>query len=222
MPRFPIMILVVAVFMGCEHSHEAVWPELRARGSSEPFEEASYSIVLWQSRYGGMNYPRVEVRGSTRPGFSVRLPDGTILTPDQVTIERTGAVAVSGQGVTIFLTTHLMDEAEPCDRVAIVDRGRLVDIDNPAALCRSIGGDVITFETDTPDQLARHIGDSARASDGCVRVEHESGHTLVASVIDSFDGVVRAVHVGKPTLADVFVQRTGRRLDNENVNGEHA
>lgn len=126
----------------------------------------------------------------------------------------------SEQGVTVFLTTHIMEEAEFCDRVAIIDRGKLVDIDKPAAMCRSIGGDVITFETDTPGELAAHIGESATAADGCVRVEHEAGHKLAASVIDSFEGRVRAVHVGKPTLADVFLRRTGRQLDDERTKGE--
>ncbi len=98
MSRFPIMMLIVAVFMGCGHRHEAVWPEHRARGSSKPFQAASYSIVLWQDRYGGMNYPRVEVRGSTRPGFSVRLPDGTVLTPDRITIDRTEATLEDDSG----------------------------------------------------------------------------------------------------------------------------
>ena len=75
-----------------------------------------------------------------------------------------------------------------------------------------------------PQSLAwgGHVGGGGRAGDGCVGVEHESGDTLVVSVIDAVDGVVRAVHVGKPTLADVFIQRTGRRLDRENENGEHA
>lgn len=127
---------------------------------------------------------------------------------------------LSGQGVTVFLTTHIMEEAERCDRVAIIERGKLVDIDKPAALCRSIGGDVITFETDMPDELAAHIGESATVGDGCVRVEHEAGHKLAASVIDSFEGRVRAVHVGQPTLADVFLSRTGRQLDDEHGDGE--
>ncbi len=167
---------------------------------------------------------RVEIAKSIMHGPNVLLMDepSTGLDPAARRDVRGVFERLSKDGVTVFLTTHLMEEAEPCDRVAIVDRGRLVDIDTPAALCRSIGGDVITFETDTPDELLRHIGDSAQVSEGCVRVEHESGHTLVASVIDSFDGVVRAVHVGKPTLADVFIQRTGRRLDKENEDGEHA
>ncbi len=116
-------------------------------------------------------------------------------------------------GVTVFLTTHLMEEAEPCDAVAIIDAGRLVAMDAPEVLCRSIGGDVITFETDAPQELARHIGSGAVVAGGTVRVEHEAGHRFAAETIESWQGRIQAVHVGRPTLADVFMQATGRSLE---------
>jgi ABC-2 type transport system ATP-binding protein len=129
---------------------------------------------------------------------------------------------LAGEGVAVFLTTHLMEEAEPCHAVAIIDRGRLVAMDSPEALCRSIGGDVITFEVDSPDALARHIGPAAFIADGAVRVEHDAGHRFAAEVIESYPGRVHAVHVGRPTLADVFVQATGHTLENADVSSEVA
>jgi ABC-2 type transport system ATP-binding protein len=118
------------------------------------------------------------------------------------------------QGVTVFLTTHLMEEADPCDRVAIFDHGRLVALDAPEQLCRAIGGDVVTFETDDAQKLCAYLGENATATDGQVRIEHDAGHTLIASVIDGFPGQIRTAHVGRPTLADVFVHHTGHGLEN--------
>lgn len=122
---------------------------------------------------------------------------------------------LSDRGVTVFLTTHLMEEAENCRRVAVIDRGRLVAFDAPDALRAAVGGDVVVFETDAPQDLARHLGPPAVVEDGAVRVEHPAGHALAASVIDSFAGRVRAVHVRRPTLGDAFHRLTGHGLDDE-------
>ena len=88
MTRCLLVIMVVAVFTGCGHSHELVWPDLNAYGGSEPGEEALYVNLFWRFR------PVTASGGSNRPAFSVRLPDGTVLTPDQITIARTGATEV--------------------------------------------------------------------------------------------------------------------------------
>ncbi len=88
MSRCLLMILVVAVFTGCGHSHELEWPDLEAKGSSDSGEEALYVNLKWRlCRSCGSD---------SRPAFSVRLPDGTVLTPDQITIDRTGAGTLGG------------------------------------------------------------------------------------------------------------------------------
>jgi ABC-2 type transport system ATP-binding protein len=133
------------------------------------------------------------------------------------------------RGVTIALTTHLMDEADRCDRLAILARGRLVAVDTPANLKARIGGDVVTVEAEDQspeavERLAREItqrfapwpGKSAPAVvDGRIRFEHANGPAFVATLAAAFPGRVRSLSVGRPTLEDVFLQLTGQRLWDE-------
>lgn len=122
---------------------------------------------------------------------------------------------LAAEGVTVFLTTHLMEEADAAHHVVIVDRGRLVAQGPPADLCRAVGADVITLEADDPQALARHVGGDASIRDGLVRVEHESGARRVVQIIESYPGRIHAAHVSKPTLGDVFLHHTGRALDDD-------
>jgi ABC-2 type transport system ATP-binding protein len=119
-------------------------------------------------------------------------------------------------GVTVVITTHHLDEAERCDRVAVVDRGRLVALDTPAALTAQVGGDVVVVQTSDVDGLrdkvrARFGFEPARV-DGTLRIEHARGHELVRELVDAFPDDVQAIRFGRPTLEDVFVRMTGRRL----------
>jgi ABC-2 type transport system ATP-binding protein len=120
------------------------------------------------------------------------------------------------EGISIVLTTHDMDEAERCDRVAFLDRGRLVATDSPDALKAAVGGDVLVVQTATPealrDALRTRLGLEGRLVDGVVRLEQPRAHELVPRLIDAFGTEVRAVTYGKPTLEDVFVHLTGRPL----------
>lgn len=119
-------------------------------------------------------------------------------------------------GVTVVLTTHLMEEADHCDRVAILDEGRLVAEGAPASLKSSIGGDVITLRCDDAGALAEEISrgfDCAAAPvDGVVRIEHRDGPALLPRLFEAFPGRIDSVTIGKPTLDDVFLQLTGHRL----------
>jgi ABC-2 type transport system ATP-binding protein len=123
------------------------------------------------------------------------------------------------QGVTILLTTHLLEEADKADRLAILDRGRLVALDTPDRLRSTVGGDTLSLESDDPESLAAGIrerfGYDARRLDEVVRIEQPDAHRLVAQLVESFPGRIRAVTFGKPTLEDVFIARTGHRLLNE-------
>ncbi len=119
-------------------------------------------------------------------------------------------------GVTTLITTHLMDEADRCDRIGILDLGGLVALDTPAALKSAIGGDVLTVHTADPSRLGgmvkEQLGISTEVVDGVVRIERERGHEFVAELIEAFPGEIASVTVGRPTLADVFVHLTGHRL----------
>ena len=128
-----------------------------------------------------------------------------------------------GDGVTVLLTTHLMDEADRCDRVAIMDAGRLVAFDSPTALKERIGGDVITLATRDPAAvravLKQQFGiDADAATDAAVvRFERPRGHEFVPALIEALPGLVDSVSVGKPTLEDVFVHMTGRRFRDDDA-----
>ena len=126
--------------------------------------------------------------------------------------------------VTVLITTHLMEEAECCDRLAILNEGRLVALGTPAALKSEIGGDVILLEARDPASLARRIterfGGSPSVFDGKVRLEREHGHRFVTDVVEAFPGEIEAMSVSKPTLEDVFIHRTGHRFWSDEERGE--
>lgn len=126
------------------------------------------------------------------------------------------------EGVTILVTTHLMAEAEHCDRLAILSEGKLVALGSPAELKAQIGGDIVTFETAGPEQateLAAQIGGrfvvGATVLGNAVRVEREQGHRFLTEVVEAFPGIVEGVSVSKPSLEDVFIDRTGHRFWHE-------
>jgi len=119
-------------------------------------------------------------------------------------------------GVTIVLTTHLLEEADKADRIAILHLGSLVALDTPDALRATVGGDSITIQTAEPARLAAAIrerfGCEAAVLDGHVRLEQPDGHQWVARLVEAFPGQIDAVTLGKPTLEDVFIDRTGHRF----------
>ena len=119
-------------------------------------------------------------------------------------------------GVTSLLTTHLMDEADRCDQVAILDEGRLIATGTPASLKGTIGGDVLTVRCDDPVLLSQKASDrfdvSTKVLDGAVRIERDRGHEFVPDLIEAFPGEINSVTVGRPTLDDVFLHLTGHRL----------
>lgn len=123
--------------------------------------------------------------------------------------------------VTSLLTTHLTDEADRCDRLAILDEGRLVACGTPSDLKAAIGGDVITMTTDAPAILAKKLEDRfeipAEVLGNIVRIERAHGHAFVADLIEAFPGEIETVTVGKPTLNDVFLHRTGHALDGDEI-----
>jgi ABC-2 type transport system ATP-binding protein len=118
------------------------------------------------------------------------------------------------EGVTILLTTHLMDEGDRCSRLAILDRGKLAACDTPAAMKERIGGDVISLTTRQPQRVAEMIREKFQLATetlgDAVRIEKPRGHEFVPQLIESLPGMIDSVSVGKPTLEDVFIHVTGR------------
>ena len=123
------------------------------------------------------------------------------------------------EGVTIVLTTHDMDEAERCDRIAFIHRGTLVAVGTPDGLKAQIGGDVIVVQADDPERLQRLVRQRFRCEpvlvDGKLRIELPRAHEFARDLADAFPAEVRSVTFGKPTLEDVFVHLTGHRFWNE-------
>ncbi len=124
-------------------------------------------------------------------------------------------------GVTVFMTTHLVDEADRCDRVAIIHRGRIVAIGTPDALKAEVGVHVVTATTQNPEELAQSIATKYNVEvfvlDGKVRLGIDNGYDFASQLVREFGHQVETVDVGKPTLEDVFIGRTGLRFGEEDT-----
>ena len=123
--------------------------------------------------------------------------------------------------VSVLVTTHLMEEAERCDRLAIMNEGNLVALGTPAELKSEIGGDVILLDAaGDADSLAQHIRNRFHVATTVlgnqVRIEQEGGHRFVPDVVEAFPGEIQAISVSKPALEDVFIHRTGHKFWSEN------
>ncbi|HKD37899.1 MAG TPA: ABC transporter ATP-binding protein, partial [Pirellulales bacterium] len=109
--------------------------------------------------------------------------------------------------VTIVLTTHLLEEAERADRIAILNDGSLVALDTPEALKATVGGDSITIQTGEPQSLAEAIAARfdcpAKVLEGAIRLEQPNGHEWITRLVEAFPGRIDAITLGKPTLEDV-------------------
>jgi ABC-2 type transport system ATP-binding protein len=124
--------------------------------------------------------------------------------------------------LSVLLSTHRAEEAALCDRVAILDRGRVVALDTPAALIQRVAGDVISLEVLDPEyaalEIERQFGLTAQRLQGRseLLIEREHGHELIPRLVEALaPGSIKSLSMHRPTLADVFVKLTGRDLDTE-------
>ena len=126
------------------------------------------------------------------------------------------AILRDEERVTVIVTTHLMEEAERCGRLAILNQGKVVALGTPDDLKHEIGGDVILLDAKDPESLAGRIRArfhlDAQVLRGQVRIERENGHRFITDVVEAFPGEIEAISVSKPTLEDVFIHRTGHRF----------
>jgi ABC-2 type transport system ATP-binding protein len=117
------------------------------------------------------------------------------------------------------MTTHYMDEAEFCDRIAIIDRGRIAALGTPDELKSQVGGDVITVSTDDSAGAAREIAErnSLRplVDNGSVRVEVQDGATFLPRLVRELSVPVTTVALSRPSLDDVFLKLTGHAIRQE-------
>jgi len=121
--------------------------------------------------------------------------------------------------MTIFMTTHYMNEAEYCDRLVIIDYGKIVAFDTPANLKKAVGGDIIILESPQPQQLKQEIkqkyGLEAKEENGAITIEISNGKTFLPRLFDELTTKVTSVSLREPTLDDVFLHLTGRKIRDE-------
>ena len=120
------------------------------------------------------------------------------------------------EDITIFMTTHYMDEAEFCDRIAIMDHGTIIALDTPEALKASVGADRIQIHTDDDTAaiaaLDQRFGISATMSEGVVTFRVQQGEQFVPRLFAEFPLAIRSVNVSRPSLDDVFMSYTGSTI----------
>jgi ABC-2 type transport system ATP-binding protein len=118
--------------------------------------------------------------------------------------------------ITIFMTTHYMDEAEWCDRIAIMDKGEIVALETPAKLKADVGADRVTIHTDDNDAaieaLRERFGIDAKLAEGAVTFGVEGGEEFVPRLFAELQLPIRGVSVSRPTLDDVFMSFTGSTI----------
>ena len=124
--------------------------------------------------------------------------------------------------ITIFMTTHYMDEAEYCDRIAIIDQGKIIALDTPQALKASIGEDRVRMHTDDDevaiDALHGQFGIRATIAEGAVTFAVEEGEQFIPKLFADFPTGIRSVNVSRPSLDDVFMSYTGTTIRDAETN----
>jgi ABC-2 type transport system ATP-binding protein len=120
-------------------------------------------------------------------------------------------------GITVFMTTHYLDEAENCDRIAIIDHGQIQALDTPAALKRQLGGDtiIVAGDPDLPRDIEARYGVRVQVAGGEYHFQVANGAEFVPRVVLAFNGRVTSIQVKQPSLDDVFLSLTGRAIREE-------
>ncbi|MDQ0159870.1 ATP-binding cassette domain-containing protein [Alkalibacillus salilacus] len=121
------------------------------------------------------------------------------------------------EGITMFLTTHYLDEAEVSDRIAIMDQGEIIAIDSPTVLKDELGGDLIELSTEDNDQAIEEIQEKVTGADvtvsgDTIHLKVESSDAFISNFIKTLDIPITKLNIRKPTLNDVFLAFTGRNI----------
>lgn len=126
--------------------------------------------------------------------------------------------------MSIFMTTHYMNEAEACDRIAIIDHGKIVALDTPEALKKSIGGDIITMRSNElrtlKDEIVSRYGVEIKEVEGTISIEVENGETFLPKLFNELHSSISSIELRKPTLDDVFLSITGRNIREEEASAK--
>ncbi len=121
--------------------------------------------------------------------------------------------------MTIFITTHYMNEAEYCDRIAIIDYGKIIALDTPANLKKQVGGDIIRIKSNQKEKLKKELKErykkEIKEEDGILQLEIQEGEKFLARLFNEINVKIESIELRKPTLDDVFLSLTGRALRDE-------
>jgi len=128
------------------------------------------------------------------------------------------------EGITIFLTTHYMDEAANADRIAIIDHGRIVALDSPDSLKSVVGGDIISLKTSDNEKATEEIRlryqlEPKLDSEG-VSFQVPEGEKFIPELVNDFSTNILSIGLRRPTLDDVFLKLTGHELRDETGSGK--
>jgi len=194
-------------------------------------EEVLRVVELWDRRdaivrtfSGGMKR-RLEIARGILHHPSVLFLDEPTLGLDPQTREHVWEYILELQrahGITIFMTTHYMDEAEHCHRIAIIDQGKIVALDTPDALKGMVGVDIVTLWTDdnalAEQEIRERFGLEAKRDDTRLHLEVEAGAEFIPRLVRELGVAVRSVDLHRPTLDDVFLKLTGRAIREQEAN----
>lgn len=188
-------------------------------------EEVLRMVGLWERRadevrtYSGGMRRRLEIaRGLLHSPRVLFLDEPTIGLDPQTrgTIWEYVAQLHREEEVTVFVTTHYMDEAEHCDRIAIMNEGRIVALDTPDALKAQVGADRVTITTDDDEAALRalrhELGLVPAVREGAITVSVPDGPGYVPRLFDRLPTAIRSVTVTRPSLDDVFLAHTGTTI----------
>ncbi len=188
-------------------------------------EQVMEMVGLWERRgslvntfSGGMKRRLEIARGLLHSPHVLFLDEPTVGLDPQTrsSIWRYIRELKASEDITIFLTTHYMDEAEYCDRIAIMDQGKIIVLDTPEALKASVGHDRVQIETDdeqaTIEELGERFGIDATIAEGAVIFGVPEGEHFVPRLFAELEQPIRAVNVSRPSLDDVFMSYTGTTI----------
>ena len=197
----------------------------RIQEALDQFELVDRSQERVETLSGGLQR-RVELAKATlhKPKLLLLDEPSTGLDPGARRSFRTYLASL--QETTIILTTHILDDAEACDRVGILSEGKLVAIGTPGELKRRVGGDVVIVDSPEPEQLCPKISQKFACTpilvEGLLHIESRNGHEFVRDLVAAFPQAIRSVRFGKPTLEDVFIKLTGRHFEGDSVDSPLA
>jgi ABC-2 type transport system ATP-binding protein len=193
--------------------------------AAERMRQVMEMVGLWERRgskvrtfSGGMKRRLEIARGLLHSPRVLFLDEPTVGLDPQTRSSIWGYISELKQAeeITIFLTTHYMDEAEHCDRIAIIDHGEIVVVDTPEALKASVGKDRVRIDTDDDDAAIAELGDrfgiDARMAEGMVTFAVEAGERFVPRLFAELGVPIRQVSVARPSLDDVFMEYTGTTI----------